>query len=66
MTTWDYQEKSNNTDGGWTYDEANLGYDDLVDPDSGLPVYYDGFGLSPTWSLLSKTISLLITLSIIN
>ncbi len=56
MTTWDLQEKSNNTAGGWTYDENNLGYDDLLDPDSGLPVFYDGFGLSVTWSLLSKSI----------
>lgn len=66
MATWDYQEKSNTVGGGWFYDEANLGYDDLLDPDSGNPVFYDGFGLAQTWSLLSKTISLLITLSIIN
>jgi hypothetical protein len=41
MTNWDLQEKSNNTAGGWTYDENNLVYDYLLDPDSGLPVFYD-------------------------
>jgi len=66
MTTWDYQEKSNTSTGGWQYNESNLEYNSMLDPDSGSPVYYNGIGLSSSWSLLSKTISLLITLSIIN
>lgn len=66
MTTWDLQEKSGTGIGGWTYNEPNLTYNQLLDPDSGSPVYYNGFGNTATWTLLTKTISLLLTLSIIN
>lgn len=66
MTNWDYQEKSGTAVGGWEYNENNLAYNSLTDPDTGNNVYYNGFGLSQSWSLLTKTISLLLTLSIIN
>jgi hypothetical protein len=66
MTTWDFQEKSGTGVAGWEYNENNLEYNSLLDPDSGNTVYYNGFGLSQSWSLLTKTISLLLTLSIIN
>lgn len=43
MTTWDNIEKSGGS-GGWEYDEVNLQYDSLIDPDSGSTVYYNGVG----------------------
>jgi hypothetical protein len=55
-TTWDLQEKSGSLSGGWQYDEANLLYDSLIDPDTGNPVYYDGLGLYDAWALITKSI----------
>lgn len=43
MANWDNVEKSGN-DSGQEYDEVNLEYDQALDPDSGLTVYYNGVG----------------------
>jgi hypothetical protein len=64
MTTWDFLEKTGISGGGWTYDEGNLAYDDLQDPDTGNVVYYNGFGSEAVWSLLAKTITVLLVLTI--
>ena len=64
MTTWDNIEKSGTIGGGWFYNEANLEYNQLIDPDSGNPVYYDGLGVSSSWTNIPKTISLLLILFI--
>lgn len=55
MTTWDLIEKSGTITGGWTYNEPNLAYNQVLDPDSGTPVYYNGFGSTPTWTLQTKS-----------
>jgi hypothetical protein len=61
---WDNQEKSGTIGGGWQYDEPNLTYDAMLDPDTGNPVYYDGFGIDTSWTNITKTISLLLALFI--
>ena len=55
MTTWDLQEESGTSGAGWLYDEVNLTYDNLLDPDSGLPVFYDGLGSTVSWTNLTKS-----------
>jgi hypothetical protein len=64
MTIWDTIEKAGTSNGGWTYDEDNLEYDQLIDPDSGNKVYYNGVGTSVAWTNIPKTISLLLILFI--
>lgn len=51
-TTWDLQEKSGSS---WGYNETNLTYDEAIDPDGGLPVYYNSVGLSATYTLQDKS-----------
>lgn len=53
MSTWDNQEKAGNTQ-GWEYDESNLLYDSLSDPDSGLAVLYNGMGTSSSFTNVIK------------
>ena len=50
-TTFDLQEK---TGSGYQYDETNLTYDAVLDPDTGLPVLYDSFGENTSWVLETK------------
>ena len=50
-TISDLQEK---TGSGWNYDEDNLTYDAVTDPDTGLPVLYDSLGTNTSWNLESK------------
>lgn len=33
---------------GWDYDQPEITYDGELDPITGLPVFYDGLGLTPT------------------
>ena len=58
MTTFTGRTKSSTTSlhprykagSGWDYDDTNITYDGVVDPVSGLPVYYDSLGTQPTFS----------------
>ena len=54
MSNWDNIEKSGGSD-GWEYDEVNLTYDALVDPDSGSTVYYNGIGTVTTFTNITKS-----------
>ena len=56
MTIWDNLEKSGVITGGWDYNEPNLNYDQIVDPDTDNNVYYEGLGIITTWSNIAKTI----------
>lgn len=40
---------------GWLYDQAGLTYDGVTDPTTGLPVYYDSLGTTPTFTNLPKS-----------
>ena len=51
-TTWDLQEKGGQA---WEYDEANLEYDSLLDPDGSNPIYYNSSGLRPVYNLQAKS-----------
>lgn len=51
MTTWDNVEKSGT---GWAYNEPNLVYDQVTDPDSGDAVSYNGIGTATVWTNLNK------------
>lgn len=53
MSIWDNQEKSGNNQ-GWEYDETNLLYDSLLDPDSNLAVYYNGVGIVSSFTNETK------------
>jgi hypothetical protein len=39
---------------GWNYDQSPLTYDGALDPISGMPVFYDGIGTTPTFTNESK------------
>lgn len=39
---------------GWTYDQIGITYDGVLDPISGMPVFYDGVGTAPTITNESK------------
>lgn len=52
-TTWDFIEKSI-SGAGQQYNETNLTYDSLIDPDSGNTVYYDGIGIVSSWTFATK------------
>lgn len=54
MATWDTQEKPGASGGGWDYNESNLTYDEDIDPDSDLEVYYNGLGEEITWTNQTK------------
>lgn len=49
--TWDKQEKPGvlPPSSGWDYDENLLEYDQDIDTESGLEVFYDGVGINTTW-----------------
>ena len=32
---------------GWNYDDPYLTYDEEFDPQTGMPVFYDGIGITP-------------------
>lgn len=53
--SWDNIEKSGVTTGGWTYNEPNLQYNQVTDPDTGNSVKYNGFGVSQTFTNQSKS-----------
>jgi hypothetical protein len=55
MTTWDNIEKSGTGNGGWEFNEPNLTFNQSIDPDSGNTVYFNGLGLSTTWTNISKS-----------
>ena len=39
---------------GWDYDQPEITYDGLTDPITGLPVCYDGLGVTTTWTNATK------------
>lgn len=39
---------------GQKYDDSNLTYDELFDPITGNPVFYDGVGTTPVWTNQTK------------
>jgi len=50
MTTiWDNLEKSTML-AGWTFNEALISFNQLLDPDTGNTVYFNGLGLDQTWT----------------
>lgn len=51
MANWDNQEKGGT---GWIYNEANLTYNENIDPDSGGEVFYNSVGVAPTFTNISK------------
>jgi len=55
MATWEHQLKPGTEGGGQQYDDSNLEYDALLDPDSGNSVFYDSIGQSQTWTNQSKS-----------
>jgi len=55
MATWDNNEKPGMAGGGWDYNEPNMTYDEDIDPDSQLTVYYNGLGTVPAWTDVSKS-----------
>ena len=42
---------------GWTYDQADLTYDALVDPVTNLAVLYDGLGTLPVFTNQAKNVA---------
>jgi hypothetical protein len=50
MATWENIGKPGNQGSGQLYDDLNLEYDALTDPDSGNSVFYDGIGQSQVWT----------------
>jgi len=54
MATWDNVEKSGSTT-AWEYNEVNMTYNQLLDPDSNLPVLYNGIGVSTSITNVPKT-----------
>lgn len=34
---------------GWLYDQVGITYDAVLDPNSGVPVFYDALGNAVTW-----------------
>lgn len=51
MATWNTQGKPGVGAGfGWEYNRANLTYDAVTDPTSGLSVKYNGLGQGQVWS----------------
>ncbi len=49
-TLWDNIEKTGTGVGGWMYNEVPLTYNQVIDPDSGLEVFYNGVGVTTGWS----------------
>jgi hypothetical protein len=39
---------------GWDYDQTGITYDGQLDPVTGLPVFYDSLGTTPTVTNLTK------------
>jgi len=64
MTNWDNQEKTGRGNGGWKFNEPNLTFNQMFDPDTGNIVYFNGLGLTVTWTNIAKTVSILLALSI--
>lgn len=54
MATWDNQEKAG-SESGYEYNEFNLTYNQLTDPDSGLAVLYNGFGIATSFTNQPKS-----------
>ena len=54
---WDLIEKSGNpTGGGWDYNEPNLTYNEAIDPDTFLSVFYNSLGADAgTWTNTNKS-----------
>lgn len=55
MTTWDNLEKPGFANGGWEYNETNLTYNEVIDPDTQLSVTYNGLGTAVSWSNQTKS-----------
>lgn len=53
-TTWDYDEKIGTFEGGWFYNEVNLTYNQVSDPDGGGLVCYNGVGVTVSWTYDTK------------
>lgn len=51
-SVWDNKLKPGS---GYFYDEINLFYDEIIDPFSSLPVYYEGIGALTTWTTVIKS-----------
>lgn len=54
MSSWSNQEKTGNTQ-GWEYDEVGFTYDQLLDPISNSPVYYNSVGSAVSYTNLTKS-----------
>lgn len=53
-TTWNTLDKPGTTTGGWTYNEPGLTYNQTVDSQNDLVVYYNGLGTEQTWTNEAK------------
>lgn len=54
-TTWDNLEKATTFSGGWDFNEVNLAFNQVNDPDTGNLVYFNGIGLLTTWTNIPKS-----------
>lgn len=55
MANWDNIEKPGVSGGGWDYNENLITYNQDIDPDTSLTVYYNGLGVVQSWSNQSKS-----------
>lgn len=54
--SWENQEKPGTATGyGWDYNETGIAYNQDIDTDTSLDIYYNGLGLSSTWSKQTKS-----------
>lgn len=49
-TNWEYELKPSTTAGGWEYNEPSYTYNQVLSPESGLSVKYNGEGTAVTWT----------------
>lgn len=54
VTIWDNTPKTGTTVGGWNYNEIGYSYNQLLDPQTGGIVYYNGSGQLSIWSNQTK------------
>jgi len=53
-TTWENLEKPTTFSGGITFNEAGIAFNQVIDPDTGNIVYFNGVGLLSTWTNIAK------------
>lgn len=54
MATFENREKPGTNIGGWDYNEDEITYNESLDPDTNLTVFYNGLGVSTNWSNETK------------